>query len=167
MTPPLFTEVTVSCKPWKWAVMYMCVRGMTFASVCDISIGFWNCSDSVVFIFDFHYICIIYCKFSNILKRYVQKYFYPFNISQFFFNIVAEIYSIKLCVAFCKIMRNWNYIQDCTFWQIAMYMYIYIKDAVKQSVQIWDNKITDLKCISFQLIQINLKTSRETFNWMK
>ena len=30
-------------------VIYLCVRGIDFAPFYAISIGFWNCSDSVVF----------------------------------------------------------------------------------------------------------------------
>ena len=30
--------------------MYTCVRVIDFASFCDFSIGFWNCSDNVVFL---------------------------------------------------------------------------------------------------------------------
>ena len=29
--------------------MYICVKGIDFASFYDFCIGFWNCSDSVVF----------------------------------------------------------------------------------------------------------------------
>ena len=31
-------------------VMYLCVRGIGFASFYDLSIGFWNCSGNVVFL---------------------------------------------------------------------------------------------------------------------
>jgi hypothetical protein len=31
--------------------LFICVRGIEFALFCDFSIGFWNCSDSVVYIF--------------------------------------------------------------------------------------------------------------------
>jgi hypothetical protein len=33
----------------KRAVMYLCVRGIDFVSFYDFPIGFWNCSDSVLF----------------------------------------------------------------------------------------------------------------------
>jgi len=36
--------------------MYLCVRGIDFASFYDFAIGLWNCSDSVVFLFS---ICIV------------------------------------------------------------------------------------------------------------
>ena len=32
----------------KWAVMYLCVTGIEFASLDECSIGLWKCSDSVV-----------------------------------------------------------------------------------------------------------------------
>jgi hypothetical protein len=35
--------------------MYLCVRGINVASFYDFSIGFWKCSDSVVF-FAFRFI---------------------------------------------------------------------------------------------------------------
>ena len=34
---------------WKKGKKNMSVKHIDFASVCDFSIGFWNCSDSVVF----------------------------------------------------------------------------------------------------------------------
>jgi len=34
--------------------MYMCVKGLDFASFCEFSIGLWNCSDSVAFIILLH-----------------------------------------------------------------------------------------------------------------
>ena len=39
--------------------MYLCATCIDFASFYDFSIGFSNCSDSVVF-FVLHFICIIY-----------------------------------------------------------------------------------------------------------
>ena len=38
-------------------VMYLCVRGIDLTSFSDVSIGYWSCSDSVVF-FVCHFICI-------------------------------------------------------------------------------------------------------------
>jgi len=40
---------SASTKQGKWAVMYMCVKGINFSSFYNLSIGFWNCSDNVVF----------------------------------------------------------------------------------------------------------------------
>jgi len=34
-------------KPDIWAVMYLCAMVIDFASLCDFSIGFWSCYDSV------------------------------------------------------------------------------------------------------------------------
>jgi len=43
-------------KPGKLAVMYMCFRGIDFASFLEISIGIWNCFDNVgFFVFYFYY----------------------------------------------------------------------------------------------------------------
>ena len=42
--------------PEKYVVMFVCVCGIQFASFCDISIEFWNYSDSVVFLFFIWYI---------------------------------------------------------------------------------------------------------------
>jgi hypothetical protein len=50
LTPPLFIEVSVLRQ-----VMYLCVRIIDCVSFCDFSIGFWNCSNSVVY-FVFHFI---------------------------------------------------------------------------------------------------------------
>ena len=43
--------------------MYLCVRGINFASFYDFSIGFWKCSDSLL-IFIFHFIS----QLTDILK---------------------------------------------------------------------------------------------------
>jgi hypothetical protein len=43
----------IHTKPGRWAVMYMCFRGIHLTSFCEFSIGFWNFSDIVVF-FVFH-----------------------------------------------------------------------------------------------------------------
>ena len=58
MSPPFFNW-TASTKPWKWAVMYLCVRGQRSCicvlgiSFClclhEFSIKFCNCSDNVIF----------------------------------------------------------------------------------------------------------------------
>ena len=59
LTPTTFYW-SACTKPEKWAVIYLCVRGIDFASFCNFSIGFWwyfwfffsrflNCSNSVVF----------------------------------------------------------------------------------------------------------------------
>jgi len=51
------SELCWSCtKPRKWAVKYLCVRGIDFASFCDFGIGIWNCSDSGIFCFPFYYL---------------------------------------------------------------------------------------------------------------
>ena len=54
----------VSTKPGKWDVMYICVLGIDFASFYDCSIGYSNCSNSlVVFVFilllPFRYILLL------------------------------------------------------------------------------------------------------------
>ena len=65
LTPPFCTEVCApKCKlhvvDLERAVMdmYMCVRGNDFASSYfkDFSIGYWNCSDSVVVFCEFLFI---------------------------------------------------------------------------------------------------------------
>jgi len=32
--------------------MHMCIKGIEFASLCSLSIVFWKCSDTVVFVVD-------------------------------------------------------------------------------------------------------------------
>ena len=49
LVPPANFYWNACIKPGKWAVMYLCVRSVDLASFCDFSIGFLNCSDSVVF----------------------------------------------------------------------------------------------------------------------
>jgi len=45
--------------------MYLCARGIDFASFYDFVIEFWNCSDSVVFLFFFFFYYKVYGR-----KRY-------------------------------------------------------------------------------------------------
>jgi hypothetical protein len=53
-------------KPWMWEVMYLCVIGIDFVSFCDLSIGIWNCYDSVMlFYFSF---CSIIWNNSSIIR---------------------------------------------------------------------------------------------------
>jgi len=81
LTPPLYFEVAVpNCtKSGQWAVTYLCVRGIDFASFCDFSIVFWNCSDSVVFCGFFSFLywiedqCDI-CSFSFYFQIYHKMY---------------------------------------------------------------------------------------------
>jgi hypothetical protein len=51
----------ISCKPWKWAVMYLCVKGVEFASFNDFSICLYNRSDSVWYFFFFSFWFVILC----------------------------------------------------------------------------------------------------------
>jgi hypothetical protein len=48
LMPPLFIEVPVPGHLSE-TVMHLCIMGIDVASFLDCSIGFWNCSDSVVF----------------------------------------------------------------------------------------------------------------------
>ena len=55
LSSPLFIEVSLTGQKNVQScicvsdVMYLCVRGINFASFYDFDILFWNCSDSVVF----------------------------------------------------------------------------------------------------------------------
>jgi hypothetical protein len=60
---PLYLSHCVCIKLGKCAVMYLCIRRIDFASFCDISIWFWNCSDGVIF-FVFQFICTFCICFS-------------------------------------------------------------------------------------------------------
>ena len=48
--------IQLHCNYFYWAVMHTCIRGIDLASFClNFSMGFWNCSDSVIFLcFSFH-----------------------------------------------------------------------------------------------------------------
>jgi hypothetical protein len=78
LTPSLFTKVPV---PKVGGPVFVC-RSIDFASFCDCSIGFWNCSDGVVFFLnDFH--CTIegitYTSFSYILTTIFRVRVMVFN----------------------------------------------------------------------------------------
>ena len=49
--------------------MYFCVSSIDFSPVCDFFIGFWNCSDNVVF-FSFSYFIIEKKAISNDDSQY-------------------------------------------------------------------------------------------------
>jgi hypothetical protein len=53
--PYIFHSWSVCLGPGKWEVMHMCASGVNFASISYFEIGFWNCSDNVVF-FILHFI---------------------------------------------------------------------------------------------------------------
>ena len=44
--PPFYCART---NQWKWTVIHLCCMCLYFASFYDCSIGFWNCSDSLLF----------------------------------------------------------------------------------------------------------------------
>ena len=49
--------------------MYLCLRGIDFASFCDFTIGFWNYSDSmVIFVFYSIYIFQLKSDTNNVIK---------------------------------------------------------------------------------------------------
>ena len=54
-------RLTANKQYFNLGLMYLCVRGITFASFYDFAIGFWNCSVSVVF-FVFHFITKLKCS---------------------------------------------------------------------------------------------------------
>jgi hypothetical protein len=54
-------------KPGKSAVSYLSVLRYDFASFYDVSIGFRNCSNSVVFFSSFHHCFLEICNNSVIL----------------------------------------------------------------------------------------------------
>jgi len=49
LTPPLLIGVPVPIQEREWSCM--CVRCIYYSCFCEFSIGFRNCSDSVVFLF--------------------------------------------------------------------------------------------------------------------
>jgi len=47
--PDTFCYWSACIKTGKWSVMYLCVRGIDFASFDYFDICLWNCPDDVVF----------------------------------------------------------------------------------------------------------------------
>ena len=70
-------------------VMYFCLRGIDFTSLNEFAIGFWNCSDSLVFLF-FIQVC-------SVLRTVVCKV-YPFSVSHciVYFSSISSIYRCSL-----------------------------------------------------------------------
>ena len=61
-------------KPGKWVVMYLCVRGIDFASFYDFDIWFWNCSNSGIFS---HFIVIMKKRYIDFIQTTsILKYQY-------------------------------------------------------------------------------------------
>ena len=56
-------------KPLRWEVMYLCVRGIDFASFYDFSIVFRNCSYCVVF-FVFYFIILLFSVLDAIMQNH-------------------------------------------------------------------------------------------------
>ena len=50
---PFFIDVPVLSQERLYIIMCMCVRDIEFVYFYDFSIEFWNCSDSVIFVFHF------------------------------------------------------------------------------------------------------------------
>ena len=48
---PVILHWTVCTKPGMWAVMYMCKAYRSYLCIYDVYIGFWKCSNSVVFLY--------------------------------------------------------------------------------------------------------------------
>ena len=67
LTPPLVIEVTVTSHEGERSCI-VCVMGIDCASFYEYTNGYWNCYDSVVFIFVFHYIIF----YSSLIKANVR-----------------------------------------------------------------------------------------------
>lgn len=63
----------MKAKPREWTLVYLCVRRIEYASllVYEFSIGFWNCSESVV-LFVCHF--TVYRYDNQIIKLYVRSF---------------------------------------------------------------------------------------------
>jgi hypothetical protein len=59
LTRPPFFHWSACAKAEKWAVIYLCARGIHFASLSCFYIWFWKCSDRVAF-FVFNFLVYIY-----------------------------------------------------------------------------------------------------------
>ena len=73
--------------------MYVCARDIDFASSCDLSIGYWNCSDIAVFSF------LQFIK----LSKYSHCYIFNFKpkiyiLSALCFNRHNESHSLLICL---------------------------------------------------------------------
>jgi hypothetical protein len=62
--------------------MYLCVRGIDFASFYDFSIVFWKCSHSVIFFsslysssFSLVKMAEIYCSIKDVKQQSIYQYF--------------------------------------------------------------------------------------------
>ena len=54
--------------------IYLCIRGVDIASFDDFSVGFWNCSNSVVFFTVFFKIIFPFLHFNMIMYIYIVWY---------------------------------------------------------------------------------------------
>ena len=103
--------------------MYLCVRGIDFAPFYAISIGFWNCSDSVVFFFwggglGFFLIMqlfcwILYCLMFprgvvRVLVGYIIEY-YSMMLTKGVVHAVGGYFVELYCVGFarCRLLFCW------------------------------------------------------------
>ena len=91
LTPPFYWSACT--KPKKWVVMYTSAMGIDFSYVYDFSIGFWNCTDSVVFwncsdsvvffsFYDNHFILLWRASVKRFLKYLKIKQYHLANVQQ-------------------------------------------------------------------------------------
>jgi hypothetical protein len=78
--------------------MYLCVRGNDFSSFYDISIGFWKCSDIVVFLgFSFinrtswllSYTVLMLYKLAIFCTKFSKKYNRPADKKKIYITVIA------------------------------------------------------------------------------
>lgn len=79
-------------------VMYLCVRGVEFASFYDFDMLFWNCSDDVLYnLFVFHFVSAIF-----FLSYIVTTWLIGVNIPHKY-----NVLSLKL-PEWCRCLATWN-----------------------------------------------------------
>ena len=102
LTLPLFTEVPVPSQESEQSCVCVLV-GIDFASFYDFSIGFWNCSDRVVFFF-------FVLFFNNITVTGIIYHgcnFYRWRKQQYFEKTMCRLSASKssLITNFCIVFK--------------------------------------------------------------
>ena len=95
-TPPLLWSTCA--KPWQWAVMYVCFGYRLFLFL-RVFIGFWNCSNSMVFLFFMLLLLVAYSHCIIIIGGILTLYYYYWwHTDIVLLLLVAYWHCILLCI---------------------------------------------------------------------
>jgi hypothetical protein len=138
LTPPLFFHWSACIMPGKWAVVYLCVRGIDYASFYDLSV-IWNFSDM------FEIVLFVIVCFFNVLhfKKFTVFFNLTYNNVYIFFLWIILTWFPWKSVAAKKIsywIRGWLWL----IWNHHFYCLrhdlvngIYVSQMTTDMIRLW------------------------------